>query len=323
MRQFALLVCFFLNILTFVAAWDKEDYEIFDLVTALEAAEGKGTNFYSWLDIPSTATMAEIARAYRKKSVQIHPDKNPGRKDAHDRFSRLGVISKILRDKESRQRYDFFYKNGVPKWRGTGYYYSRFRPGLGTVLIFLTILSSGLQYLVQKLNYKRDLNRIEEIIAQAKSAAWGSSITPPKGQRKVKISLGGPSRYDEDGNPLPGRMVDMVVEGNDVYMLEPGGNLLPLNSSTAVPPSISRTWFLALVVNLYTKVVKRGSSSGTENLVDDESLEDTDDGSVTNSDAPGSGTSTPKEGNGGTALKASRSAATMAGGKRRKAVRKR
>jgi len=28
-------------------------------------------------------------------------------------------------------RYDFFYKNGVPKWRGTGYYYSRFRPGLG------------------------------------------------------------------------------------------------------------------------------------------------------------------------------------------------
>ena len=27
-------------------------------------------------------------------------------------------------------RYDFFYKNGVPRWRGTGYYYSRFRPGL-------------------------------------------------------------------------------------------------------------------------------------------------------------------------------------------------
>ena len=27
--------------------------------------------------------------------------------------------------------YDFFYKNGVPVWRGTVYYYSRFRPGLG------------------------------------------------------------------------------------------------------------------------------------------------------------------------------------------------
>ena len=31
----------------------------------------------------------------------------------------------------STTSYDFFYKNGVPVWRGTGYYYSRFRPGLG------------------------------------------------------------------------------------------------------------------------------------------------------------------------------------------------
>lgn len=33
-------------------------------------------------------------------------------------------------------RYDFFYKNGVPKWRGTGYYYSRFRPGVGVRTYF-------------------------------------------------------------------------------------------------------------------------------------------------------------------------------------------
>ena len=71
-------------------------------------------------------------------------------KGVHERFARLGVISTILRNKEGRERYvigssqpccsqaltffnryDFFYKNGVPKWRGTGYYYSRFRPGLG------------------------------------------------------------------------------------------------------------------------------------------------------------------------------------------------
>jgi hypothetical protein len=76
------------------------------------------------------------------------PDKNPNDKTIHERFARLGVVSTILRNKESRDRsfvvsalqlsssnfnarYDFFYKNGVPTWRGTGYYYSRFRPGLG------------------------------------------------------------------------------------------------------------------------------------------------------------------------------------------------
>lgn len=49
----------------------QEDHEIFDLVTELEAAEGKATTFYSWLEVPSTASTAEIAKAYRKKSMQL------------------------------------------------------------------------------------------------------------------------------------------------------------------------------------------------------------------------------------------------------------
>ena len=101
-------------------------------------------------------------------------------------------------------RYDFFYKNGVPKWRGTGYYYSRFRPGVGvsaclsalrsscshcfrvvndgkfyhpntqTVFTFLVFLTTGLQFMVQKLNYSRDLERIEKIRHDAKTTAWGN-----------------------------------------------------------------------------------------------------------------------------------------------------
>lgn len=49
--------------------YSQEDHEIFDIVTELEAAEGKGTTFYSWLDVSSTATTNEIAKAYRKKSM--------------------------------------------------------------------------------------------------------------------------------------------------------------------------------------------------------------------------------------------------------------
>jgi curved DNA-binding protein CbpA len=46
------------------------------------------------------------------------PDKNPNDKKIEDRFARLGLITNILRDAEKRKRYDFFYENGVPKWRG-------------------------------------------------------------------------------------------------------------------------------------------------------------------------------------------------------------
>ncbi len=88
--------------------------------------------------------------------MNCSPDKNPGVKGVQERFARLGVIASILRSEDGRERsvsceitwlllgqpklmrlickirrYDFFYKNGVPRWRGTGYYYSRFRPGLG------------------------------------------------------------------------------------------------------------------------------------------------------------------------------------------------
>ncbi|KZT12474.1 DnaJ-domain-containing protein [Laetiporus sulphureus 93-53] len=322
------LSLFFLlaTLIACVAAWTKDDYEIFDLVSAVEASEGKGTTFYSWLGVPSTASTGEIAKAYRKKSIQLHPDKNPNDKKAHERFARLGIVSSILRNTEKRERYDFFYKNGVPKWRGTGYYYLRFRPGLGTVLTFLIIVTSTLHYVIQGLNYKRDLKRINFIAEQARIAAWGTKLIPTsEGQRKVKVNLGGPPRLDEDGNVVAGKMVDMVVEGHDVYILEPDGNLLPVDSNTAIPPSLKRTWFISLMIRLYERMTagKNAASGDNTKATTDADLEDSDDASASASDIPGSGAATPKEGTVSGAKKGRAAAAELAGGRRRKAVRKR
>ena len=52
--------------------------------------------------------------------------------------------------------------------------------------MFLIILTSGLQYLVQRINYKRDLQRIERIVGKAKAAAWGPKMIPTNGRRKVR-----------------------------------------------------------------------------------------------------------------------------------------
>ncbi|KAI0638165.1 DnaJ-domain-containing protein [Trametes polyzona] len=316
------LIAFLAVLVTAVVAWTKEDHEIFDLVSAIEAAEGKGTTFYSWLDISPTASTSEISKAYRKKSLQLHPDKNKGVKNAHERFARLGVVAAILRNPEKRERYDFFYKNGVPRWRGTGYYYSRFRPGLGTVLTFLVILTSGLQYLVQKMNYNRDLKRVQEILDKARAAAWGAKMTPVEGQRKVKVNLGGGPRLDEDGNIVAGKVVDMVVEGENVYILDSDGSLHPVDSDTAVPPSIKRTWFLSLVTSLAQKVGGRDGAKIDGARAEPEGAGDeSDDASGTASDAAGSGASTPKD-EGGGARRGRVAATTMAGGRRKKVVRR-
>ncbi|KAL9712888.1 hypothetical protein Ac2012v2_004128 [Leucoagaricus gongylophorus] len=313
-----------LTVLATVAlAWEKEDHEIFDLVSALENAEGKGTTFYSWLGVTPTATTPEVAKAYRKLSIKLHPDKNPGVKGAHERFARLGVISNILRNKESRRRYDFFYKNGVPRWRGTGYYYSRFRPGLGTVLVFLTLFTSALQLLVQRINYKKDLARIELITGRARRAAWGPKMIPITGQRKVRVNLG--EQFDEVGFVENNKWIEMVVEGQDVYLLADDGILHPVDSSTAAQPSIDNTWFIALVRCLFAKLASKQEKpkEDTKPYVVDESESD-DTSSIATSGGTGSGGNTPRENDGKGNTLATRSLPVEKfGGRRRKPTKRR
>ncbi|KAJ7682708.1 DnaJ domain-containing protein [Mycena polygramma] len=306
MRGFVLL--FLAVLVTAVLAWEKEDHEIFDLVSAIQTSEGKDTTFYSWLDVPSTATTAEIAKAYRRKSMLLHPDKNPNDKTIHERFSRLGVVSTILRNKESRERYDFFYKNGVPTWRGTGYYYSRFRPGLGSVFVFLILVTSGFHYIVQHINYRNDSVRIERFVKEAQLAAWGPKLVPIEGQRKVKVNIAGSG---DEGESVRKRFVDMVVDAQHVYLLDGAGDMHLLDKSTADRPDFTNTWFIALVKSTYHKVVARVTASKEHGSPEPE--DDGDESSTTTSEAPGSGTVTPKEGR----------ASAASGGKRKRATKKR
>jgi len=327
MKLLSLLFTVLTVLIATVLAWEKEDHEIFDLVTELEAAEGKGTTFYSWLDVPSTALTNDIAKAYRKKSMLLHPDKNPNVKGVHERFARLGVISTILRNKEGRERYDFFYKNGVPKWRGTGYYYSRFRPGLGFVFVFLIILTSGLQYLVQRINYKRDLQRIERIVGKAKAAAWGPKMIPVNGKRKVKVNLG--EAHDGDGEYTGTKWLDMVVDNSQVFLLDPSGEMHLIDESTAIRPAINSTWFIALILSLVNRFAgprqrraqKEGSSAqsgGTSVTMNNDVKPNVDSDDGTSSDALDSEASTSKKGESRVKMPT-----VKAGGMRRKNLRKR
>ncbi|CAG8781282.1 1731_t:CDS:2, partial [Racocetra persica] len=109
------------------------DHEIFDLVDQLTGFEGEDATFYSLLGVEPTASVKEIGKAHRKLSLALHPDKNPDER-SRKLYALLGSITTILRNPESRERYHFFLRNGVPKWRGTGWYYNRYRPGLPGVI---------------------------------------------------------------------------------------------------------------------------------------------------------------------------------------------
>ena len=65
-------------------------------------------DFYDVLGVSKNASPDELKSAYRKLAVKHHPDKNPGDKDAEDKFKEASEAYGILSDKEKKQNYDNF-----------------------------------------------------------------------------------------------------------------------------------------------------------------------------------------------------------------------
>jgi molecular chaperone DnaJ len=71
-------------------------------------------DYYEVLGVGKTASQQEIKSAYRKIAVRDHPDKNPGDKEAEERFKEAAEAYAILSDADKRGRYDRFGHQGVP-----------------------------------------------------------------------------------------------------------------------------------------------------------------------------------------------------------------
>lgn len=70
-------------------------------------------DYYEILGVSKSASAEEIKKAYRKKAIQFHPDKNPGDKEAEDKFKEAAEAYEVLRDPQKRQRYDQYGHAGV------------------------------------------------------------------------------------------------------------------------------------------------------------------------------------------------------------------
>lgn len=70
-------------------------------------------DYYEVLDVSKNASDDEIKKAYRKLAVKYHPDKNPGDKEAEEKFKEISEAHEVLSDKQKRARYDQFGHAGV------------------------------------------------------------------------------------------------------------------------------------------------------------------------------------------------------------------
>jgi molecular chaperone DnaJ len=75
-------------------------------------------DYYEALGVDRSASAEEIKKAYRKMAVKYHPDKNPGDKEAEDKFKEAAEAYSVLSDSEKRARYDRFGHQGMGSGAG-------------------------------------------------------------------------------------------------------------------------------------------------------------------------------------------------------------
>ncbi len=77
-------------------------------------------DYYELLGVSKSATKEEIKKAYKKLAIKYHPDKNPGDKEAEDKFKEVSEAYQVLTDDEKRQMYDRYGHDAFANGTGGG-----------------------------------------------------------------------------------------------------------------------------------------------------------------------------------------------------------
>ncbi|CAI5755896.1 unnamed protein product [Candida verbasci] len=163
-------------------------------------------------------------------------------KKINERFQRLSLVGNILRDQSLRRRYDYFYTKGFPKWKGTGYYYTKYRPGFILTIFIVFCLISFLHYFALKINRKQAYKRIENLKDEIKLQAWNSKIAPADGSdRKI-------TNQEND-------QVFLVKNNGSVYLVTDDGDHLIDPNEININPGFKETLLFKLPVKLYNLTI--------------------------------------------------------------------
>lgn len=142
-------------------------------------------DYYKILDVPRGSSADEIKSAYRKLAMQYHPDRNPGDKQAEDRFKEINEAYQVLGDPQKRSRYDQLGED-YSQWQQNGapgnYDWGRWSAGPG-------VQEVNLEDLFGDGTFSDFFRSIFGGTAAGQALRGRSSRSTPSLQQRVTISL--------------------------------------------------------------------------------------------------------------------------------------
>ncbi|XP_059159978.1 dnaJ homolog subfamily C member 1-like [Physella acuta] len=194
----------FLFAISLSHGWESEDFELFDLVEEINI------NFYEYFEIDQSASSSDVRKAYRRLSLQYHPDKNSA-EDASEKFRQIVAVYEVLKDEKKRQRYNQILVEGLPDWRQPVYYYRRARKmGIYELVVLLCIIITIGQYFVSWGIYVEKRLVMEEIVTSKKKK---------EKKKKKHTSADEDIPDDEELNSLPTpRILDLWPFQLSIYL---------------------------------------------------------------------------------------------------------
>ncbi|HEX67839.1 MAG TPA: molecular chaperone DnaJ [bacterium] len=82
---------------------------------------GTKKDYYEILGVPRDASLEEIKKAYRRLALKYHPDRNPGDKEAEEKFKEISEAYAVLSDPQKRAQYDRYGHAGVEEMGFRGF----------------------------------------------------------------------------------------------------------------------------------------------------------------------------------------------------------
>lgn len=169
-------------------------------------------DYYATLGVDRTASAEEIKKAYRKLALRYHPDKNPGNKEAEEKFKQINEAYAVLSDPEKRAHYDRY---GTAAPGGQGGNFSDIFDLFEQVFGFRTPGGAGRMPRGEDLEVELELELLEVLYGAQKEIEYDRLVTCETchgqgGKHQTCRSCGGRGTLEQIQRTFFGNMVTQV-----------------------------------------------------------------------------------------------------------------